>query len=113
MIDVSLLKLLFDDDAMIRKYLIVFRRDVPETLPKLKEYLQNMDWDNASITAHSLKSQLQYLKEDQVSNLAYEIEKKCEEPNLTQVEEINVLLDEMSSAMDHIFKKIDHYLAEK
>ena len=28
-----------------------------------------------------MKSQLQYLKEESVSNLAYEIEKKCEEPN--------------------------------
>lgn len=113
MIDVSLLKVLFDDDAMIRKYLIVFRDDVPVSLYNLKDYITNLDWDNASITAHSLKSQLQYLKEDQVSNLAYEIEKKCEEPNHTQVEEINVLLDEMNSAMVHIFKKIDDYLAEK
>ena len=113
MIDVSLLKVLFDDDAMIRKYLVVFRDDVPVSLFSLRDYITNLDWDNASITAHSLKSQLQYLKEDQVSNLAYEIEKKCEEPNHVQVEEINVLLDEMSAELVHIFKKIDDYLAEK
>ena len=79
MIDVSLLKVLFDDDVMIRKYVMVFRADVPTSIYELKDSIENLDWDNASITAHSLKSQLQYLKEDEVSNLAYEIEKLCED----------------------------------
>lgn len=113
MIDVSLLKVLFDNDEMIRKYLVVFRDDVPVSLYNLKDYIANLDWDSASITAHSLKSQLQYLKEDQVSNLAYEIEKKCEEPNQVDAEEINVLLERMSKEMDHIFTKINRYLEEK
>jgi HPt (histidine-containing phosphotransfer) domain-containing protein len=113
MIDVSLLKVLFDNDEMIRKYLVVFRDDVPVSLYNLKDYITNLDWDSASITAHSLKSQLQYLKEESVSNLAYEIEKLCEEPNHAKVEEINVLLGEMNSALSHIFEKIDRYLAEK
>jgi len=113
MIDVSLLKVLFDNDEMIRKYLVVFRDDVPVSLFSLKDYITNLDWDNASITAHSLKSQLQYLKEESVSNLAYEIEKLCEEPNQVDAEEINVLLERMSREMDYIFTKIDHYLSEK
>lgn len=113
MIDVSLLKTLFDDDVMIRKYLVVFRQDVPETLPKLKEYLKNMDWDNASITAHSLKSQLQYLKEDDVSKLAYEIEKRCEEPHGNDKQELVNLMDDMNDKLIQIFDKIDRYLAEK
>lgn len=113
MIDVSLLKVLFDDDAMIRKYLVVFRDDVPVSLLSLGDYIANLDWDNASITAHSMKSQLQYLKEDQVSNLAYEIEKKCEEPSQVDAKEIRVLLDALSGELVHIFEKIDRYLEEK
>ncbi len=113
MIDVSLLKVLFDDDAMIRKYLGMFRDDVPVSLLSLRDYITNLDWDSASITAHSLKSQLQYLKEDKLSNMAYEIEKKCEDPNDVHGEEINVLIDEMSPALVQIFYKIDRYLAEK
>ncbi len=113
MIDVSLLKVLFDDDGMIRKYLVVFRDDVPVSLLSLRDDIKNLDWDNASITAHGLKSQLQYLKEESVSNLAYKIEKKCEEPSQIQAEEINILFEKLSTAMDHIFTKIDSYLAEK
>lgn len=113
MIDVSLLKVLFDDDKMIRKYLVVFRDDVPVSLINLKDYITNLDWDSASITAHSMKSQLQYLKEDKVSNIAYEIEKKCEESNPVYVEEMNVLLEVISDELTQIFEKIDLYLADK
>ncbi|HMR87037.1 MAG TPA: Hpt domain-containing protein [Saprospiraceae bacterium] len=113
MIDVSLLKTLFDDDAMIRKYLLVFRSDVPMSLDELKESIKNMDWDNASITAHSLKSQLQYLKEDEISKLAYEIERRCEEPHGNDAIELQELIDKINLEIIHIFSKIDRYLVEK
>jgi len=113
MIDVSLLKTLFDDDAMIRKYLLVFRSDVPMSLDELKESIKNMDWDNASITAHSLKSQLQYLKEDEISKLAYEIERRCEEPHGNYPIELQELMDKINLEIIHIFNKIDRYLVEK
>jgi len=111
MIDVSVLKVLFDDDVMIRKYLGVFRGDVPTSLYELRESIKNLDWDNASITAHSLKSQLQYLKEDEVSKLAYEIEKRCEDPNQLNGEELHKILEDMADQLQSIVIKIDSYLS--
>lgn len=111
MIDVSLLKVLFDDDLMIRKYLVVFRDDLPESLLGLREYVQNMDWDNASTTAHNLRSKLQYLKEDGISTMAYEIEKICDEPGHLNIEKLKILLDKIENELLEVYRKVDNYLS--
>ena len=57
MIDTSLLRSLFENEALVSKYLAVFRQDVPLSMSDIKTSLLNKDWEHASIIAHSLKSQ--------------------------------------------------------
>lgn len=109
MIDVSLLKSLFEDDQMIRKFLSVFKADVPITLADLRARIISHDWEHASIVAHSLKSQLQYLKEDEASNVAFNIEKICDPTNPPDEENVYNKFEILEKYIKGVFRKIDAY----
>lgn len=107
MIDLSLLRSLFEDEQMIQKYLLVFRKDVPLSMRELKEKIEHLDWEDASIIAHSLKSQLQYLNETEASNTAYVIEKLCDPTMLPNTLEVMGKYRVLEAMLDHIFNKIE------
>ena len=109
MIDVSLLKSLFEDELMIRKFLSVFKADVPVSLADLRDRILSHDWEHASIVAHSLKSQLQYLKEEEASNVAFNIEKICDPSNPPDEYTVYNKFEILEKYMNGVFRKIDAY----
>ena len=109
MIDVTLLRTLFDDENMIRKFLSVFKADVPITLSDLRERILSHDWEHASIVAHSLKSQLQYLKEEEASNVAFNIEKICDPTNPPDEDAVYNKFEILEKYIKGVFRKIDAY----
>jgi HPt (histidine-containing phosphotransfer) domain-containing protein len=110
MIDISLLNTLFDDEILVRKYLTVFKNDAPQIIAGLKENIKNLDWENASITAHSLKSQLQYLKESEASDLAYQIEKICDNTTLIDHDLLIKYINQLTIRVDIILANIKDFL---
>jgi len=74
MIDLSLLQDLFGDEELVKKYLVNFKKEAPKQIENIKEHLHHNRPLEASIEAHSLKSQLAYLKENDAMQLAYSIE---------------------------------------
>lgn len=111
MIDTSLLNQLFDDQKMIRKYLEVFRNDAPNSLGELRSSIENSEWESASISAHSLKSQLQYLNEKEAAEIAYKMEKLCSLPlSEIPVKVLKELLLSLEICIGNVLAKIDKHL---
>ncbi len=110
MIDTSLLRSLFEDDALVSKYLAVFRQDVPISMLDIKTSLLNKDWEHASIIAHSLKSQLQYLNETKASEMALSIEKMCENGFEPDMETLKNKISTLETYLENIFVKLDGIL---
>ncbi|HQW57308.1 MAG TPA: Hpt domain-containing protein [Saprospiraceae bacterium] len=113
MIDTSLLQTLFEDDGMIRRYLATFRQDVPVTISVIETGIEKEAWENISIEAHSLKSQLQYIREESAAALASQIERKCDQSEGIDVYEIRRLISELEFRLGNIFTKIDAFLEQQ
>ena len=74
MIDIDLLSKLFGNQETVNKFLLVFQKDVPVLLDKLKADHSGELAEEVSINAHSLKSQFAYLKAERAKDLAIQIE---------------------------------------
>lgn len=77
--DLDYLKKLLGDEALVARFLELFRRQMPIQLGDLKDYIDKKDWDNAGATAHAIKGQLRYLREEETAELAYRLEQMAEE----------------------------------
>ena len=110
MIDTSLLRSLFEDEALVKKYLAVFRQDVPLSMSDMKSSILNQDWEHTSIIAHSLKSQLQYLNETQASETALSIEKMCDTGLEPDLEILTSEIKTLENSLQNIFKNLDEVL---
>ena len=111
MIDTSLLNQLFEDPVMIHKYLLSFKSDIVTSLENLKTNIRENDWENAAITAHSLKSNLKYLNENEAARLAQEIEDKCEKREFDDKRNLHLHVTLLEATLNIILDKIDTYLA--
>lgn len=111
MIDTSVLSQLFEDPAMIHKYLTSFKSDIVSSLEELKNNIRENDWKSASITAHSLKSNLKYLNETDAARLAQEIEEKCERHDIEESYNLHLHVTLLEATLDIIKEKIEKYLA--
>ncbi|MBL7806741.1 MAG: Hpt domain-containing protein [Saprospiraceae bacterium] len=69
----KLVSLLGSEDAA-RRFVEMFRQQWPEQFATLKQALADADWENASNTAHSLKSQCRYLGLDTLAETLQNIE---------------------------------------
>lgn len=74
----KLSELLNNDEAKVQQFLAIYMRTIPKMLQSLHHAINNKDWENASIHAHSIKSQSAYLNLERISNLAYSIEDMTE-----------------------------------
>jgi HPt (histidine-containing phosphotransfer) domain-containing protein len=92
MINLNRLKVLFNNDkALIKKFLILFKNQMPVQLSTLEEMVETEDWEQVSNIAHGIKSQVKYLSLRDMATIAYEIEQRSEYkkgldkiPNLVQ-----------------------------
>lgn len=99
MIDTQALKALFDDDALVRKYINRFTEDMPVLLQKMRKVSEARRWDELSIQAHSYKSQMQYINETEAADVALALEK------------ISTLPDPDAEKIDtHILQLEDHLM---
>lgn len=78
MIDLSTLFGLFDDEALVVKFLSLFQKEVPLLLVQLENNILEKEPEKANINAHTIKSQLKYLGATQAINLAESLEHACE-----------------------------------
>lgn len=79
MIDLNKLELMLDgDEAMVHRFIEIFKTQTPVQLDQLFELVTEKNWSDASITAHAIKSQCSYLGLDDIVEHANKIEKLTE-----------------------------------
>ena len=66
-----------DTDGYVERFLSVFQTEVPRQLEELGILIAERDWENASILAHSVKSQLKYLMADDAVTIAHTLERRA------------------------------------
>jgi HPt (histidine-containing phosphotransfer) domain-containing protein len=71
--------LLGGDEKMVQRFLDIFKTQTPEQMEQLKDSINNKNWDQVSITAHSIKNQCKYLGLDDIASQASNIEQLAEE----------------------------------
>lgn len=77
--DLDYLKKLLGDENIVARFLELFRQQMPVQLADLQNQIAGQDWENAGATAHAIKGQLRYLREEEAAELAYRLEQLAEE----------------------------------
>ena len=78
MINYSKLFQLLGDKEMVDKYMALVQVEIPKELNQLKSHLNAENYKEASVVAHSIKSQCQYMGLDVCAELALKIERQTE-----------------------------------
>ena len=76
-------------------------------LPKIKEYLDNLDMENYAILVHAMKSDSKYLGFTKLAELSYEHELASKANN---VDEVKSNYDELIKEANRITKLAEEYL---
>ena len=108
MMDMKTLRELFDDDDLVRKYLVRFTEDMPGLIRLMRKACDSHQWDELSIHAHSYKSQLQYINEAEAAAMAYDIEQRSTGPSPEKERIANLIqaLDDHLASVLPALKKI-------
>ncbi|MFN4254065.1 MAG: Hpt domain-containing protein [Saprospiraceae bacterium] len=77
--DLNYLRQLFaHDDAMVARFIGLFRGQAPLLVGEIRQALDGSDFAAAARAAHTLKSQLRYLSETPLAELAQSLEAHAE-----------------------------------
>ena len=74
-----LLQLMEGDEAMVSRFLELFKAEMPKQLAELEEQLKLGDFASANITVHCIKGQLSTVGLKELAGHALEIEYKTEQ----------------------------------
>lgn len=80
MIDKSILLNLFETDEMVHKFLSMMILEIPKSIDELESFVLKGDLENATFSAHTLKSHFKYLGHVALSELGQQIENNCDNP---------------------------------
>lgn len=107
MIDRSKLEtLLGGNPQMVQRFLDIFKCQTPEQLKLLKDSVAEKNWDQASITAHAIKSQCNYLGLEEIAEFAYKIEQLTEKK-----QQLDLTPGLVAKLKDHLVEVIEIELA--
>lgn len=73
-INTEQLRSLLGSEEAARKFVILFRQQLPGQLEALRQALAEQDWASAGIVAHGLKSQCRYLGLDVAADTLQKVE---------------------------------------
>lgn len=108
MIDLSLLQDLFGDDELVKNILLILKKEAPKQIENIKDHIHQNRPLEASIEAHSLKSQLAYLKEEEAMELAYDIEKLGSSGDLQNQNSMQLKMDHLESKILNVLDVIEN-----
>lgn len=66
--------LLGNDDALVARFVGIFKNQTPDQMAALRSFWENSDWENTANTAHAIKSQCRYLGLETEAALCQHIE---------------------------------------
>jgi HPt (histidine-containing phosphotransfer) domain-containing protein len=83
--------LLGNDDALMARFVGIFKNQTPDQMAALRHFWENGDWENAANTAHAIKSQCRYFGLETEAALCQQIENAPADPEaaawLTELEQ--------------------------
>ena len=77
----TLRNLLGNDDALVARFVGIFKSQTPEQLNELAQFLDEQDWENASVVAHTIKSQCRYFGLEEEADWCQSIEDAPDAPS--------------------------------
>ena len=86
-----------NDEKRVQQFLTIFKTQTPEQLGQLKNAIANRNWEQTSITAHTIKSQCKYLGLEEIVELSFKIEQFAE--NKSSLESIPKLADQLEEKL--------------
>jgi HPt (histidine-containing phosphotransfer) domain-containing protein len=103
--DIDKLKnLLGNDEAMVNKFLRIFKDEIPRQLVQLEKALQRQDWKSVSTIAHGIKSQVKYLDLAELADTASRIEKAAD--NSVELEEVPDLFRDLEGGLKEVIANL-------
>ena len=112
MIDTSVLSQLFDSEETIGKFVFYFVEEMPKNMEELSIAIHSMDFENAGIISHNIKSQLKYLNEQNGVQLAAEIEWMCDQKTPENMDLIHLLTKKLEAELNLMLYKSNQYLQD-
>ena len=86
MVDLTFLKQFTKGDSKkIQRYIRLYLQVAPETLDKMRDNLEEEDWDQLRIHAHSLKPQADYMGIFELKDILINIEEDIKNENYAQI----------------------------
>lgn len=99
----KLLDMMDGDDAMVEKFIDVFKMQVDKQIPLLKAYLQVGNHALLSNSAHIMKTQTAYLGLDELTSLSKTIEQYSDEGK--EISTIAPLVAALEEKLRHIIQE--------
>lgn len=99
---VVLANLMDGNMRLVEKYLDIFKTQAPQQVRDLNDQIKKKEWEMVSNTAHSLKSQFEYLSLQQLVELASQIELSADE-NITYG--ISLLASTLEEQLGQVIKR--------
>jgi len=72
--------LLGNDDALVARFVGIFKNHTPDQMAALRSFWENGDWENTANTAHAIKSQCRYFGLETEAALCQRIENEPAAP---------------------------------
>ena len=86
MVDLSFLeKFTKGDEKKMKRYILLYLDVAPKTLEEMQRNLENRDWEQLRINAHSLKPQTDFMGIISLKNVLVKIEEAVKEKKLDDI----------------------------
>mgnify|MGYP005842513057 CR=1 FL=1 len=107
MVDLSILKKLFETDEMVFQFLNMMVVEIPKSISEFENYILEKDFVNAAVCVHTLKSHFGYIGNDELSVLAQRIEIMCEQTPDQSLGEITVLMTNLKDECEMLVSELE------
>jgi signal transduction histidine kinase/CheY-like chemotaxis protein/HPt (histidine-containing phosphotransfer) domain-containing protein len=97
-----------DDKEKQKKYISIFLKNAPKLLLQMQNGFENNDLEMVKISAHSLKTQLNYMGVKEEYSHVQEIEQMASHEHKN--EEIKLLIDNLQQICVQAFKELEDYI---
>jgi signal transduction histidine kinase/DNA-binding response OmpR family regulator len=97
-----------DDKEKQKKYISIFLQNAPKLLLQMQNGFENNDLEMVKISAHSLKTQLNYMGVKEEYSHVQEIEQMASHEHKN--EEIKLLIDNLQQICVQAFKELEDYI---
>ncbi len=110
MVDLTFLeKFTKGDSVKMKRYIVMYLTETPTIFEKINEFLQNKDWSNLAICAHSLKPQVEFMGIIELKEMLVEIENNVKNESFKPLHDliqkaISLHLKSMTILRDHLDK---------